>query len=102
MFDAEITAAATRLLDACKAAGVMVATAESCTGGLIAGADSLMCISTMMKLNMMNLVTNQLKNYLGSVLHVAMRQRLATEFVWTHLLGASIQRPFPFFISHTH
>ena len=38
MFDAEITAAATRLLDACKAAGVMVATAESCTGGLIAGA----------------------------------------------------------------
>ena len=38
MFDAEITAAATRLLDACKAAGVTVATAESCTGGLIAGA----------------------------------------------------------------
>ena len=38
MFDAEITAAATRLLDTCKAAGVMVATAESCTGGLIAGA----------------------------------------------------------------
>jgi len=38
MFDTEITAAATRLLDTCKAAGVMVAAAESCTGGLIAGA----------------------------------------------------------------
>jgi nicotinamide-nucleotide amidase len=38
MFDAEATAAATALLDICKANKLMVATAESCTGGLVAGA----------------------------------------------------------------
>jgi nicotinamide-nucleotide amidase len=38
MFNAETTAAATALLDLCKARGLMVATAESCTGGLVAGA----------------------------------------------------------------
>ncbi len=34
----EIDAAARRVLDACRARGWMLATAESCTGGLIAGA----------------------------------------------------------------
>jgi nicotinamide-nucleotide amidase len=34
----EITERARRVLDACRAAGLMVATAESCTGGLVAGA----------------------------------------------------------------
>jgi nicotinamide-nucleotide amidase len=38
MFDAETTAAATALLEICKANKLMVATAESCTGGLVAGA----------------------------------------------------------------
>ena len=38
MADAEIQAAATALLDLCKAKKLMVATAESCTGGLVAGA----------------------------------------------------------------
>jgi len=38
MVDPEITAAATALLDLCKAKKLMVATAESCTGGLVAGA----------------------------------------------------------------
>ena len=36
MADAEIQAAATALLDLCKARKIMVATAESCTGGLVA------------------------------------------------------------------
>ena len=38
MADREIEAAATALLDLCKARKLMVATAESCTGGLVAGA----------------------------------------------------------------
>jgi nicotinamide-nucleotide amidase len=38
MADAETTAAASALLDLCKAKKLMVATAESCTGGLVAGA----------------------------------------------------------------
>src|SRR6185436_2774516 len=38
MADVEIQAAATALLDLCKARKLMVATAESCTGGLVAGA----------------------------------------------------------------
>jgi nicotinamide-nucleotide amidase len=38
MADAETTVAATALLDLCKAKKLMVATAESCTGGLVAGA----------------------------------------------------------------
>ena len=38
MLDDEITAAAERVLAACRAHGLMVATAESCTGGLVAGA----------------------------------------------------------------
>lgn len=38
MFDQEIHDVAVRVLDACKAKGLMVATAESCTGGLVAGA----------------------------------------------------------------
>ena len=38
MFDDDITKAATDLLDLCKARKLMVATAESCTGGLVAGA----------------------------------------------------------------
>ena len=37
MFSDELTAQATALLQACRDAGAMVATAESCTGGLIAG-----------------------------------------------------------------
>src|SRR5690606_23363123 len=36
MFDAELRDAATALLDLCKAGEIMVATAESCTGGLVA------------------------------------------------------------------
>lgn len=38
MFAAQTTNLATRLLDACRHEGVMLATAESCTGGLIAAA----------------------------------------------------------------
>ena len=38
MIDAEIRALAERVLAACRAHGWMVATAESCTGGLVAGA----------------------------------------------------------------
>jgi len=38
MLDDEITTAAERVLAACRAHGLMVATAESCTGGLVAGA----------------------------------------------------------------
>ncbi|MCR6632022.1 MAG: CinA family protein [Magnetospirillum sp.] len=34
----DVHAAATRVLEACKRQGLMVATAESCTGGLVAGA----------------------------------------------------------------
>ena len=37
MFDADLIAAAAELLAACKAGGKMIATAESCTGGLLAG-----------------------------------------------------------------
>ncbi len=40
MFDREILDAATRLLDVCKTKKLTVATAESCTGGLVAGAIS--------------------------------------------------------------
>jgi nicotinamide-nucleotide amidase len=36
--DKEITAAATRVLEAARARGLKIATAESCTGGLVAGA----------------------------------------------------------------
>ena len=36
--DQEITAAATRVLEAARAHGLKIATAESCTGGLVAGA----------------------------------------------------------------
>ena len=38
MQDTEILTQAAALLQNCQAAGLMVATAESCTGGLIAGA----------------------------------------------------------------
>jgi nicotinamide-nucleotide amidase len=38
MSDADTTAAATRVLDASRANGLKIATAESCTGGLVAGA----------------------------------------------------------------
>ena len=38
MVDRETQAAATLLLDLCKAKKLMIATAESCTGGLVAGA----------------------------------------------------------------
>jgi nicotinamide-nucleotide amidase len=38
MFDAEITQAATALLELCQRKRLTVATAESCTGGLVAGA----------------------------------------------------------------
>ena len=38
MSDAEILAAATRVLDAARAHGLKIATAESCTGGLVIGA----------------------------------------------------------------
>ena len=37
MFSDDLTIQATSLLQTCRDAGVMVATAESCTGGLIAG-----------------------------------------------------------------
>lgn len=40
MFDAEITGAVTALLDLCKAKKLTLATAESCTGGLVAAAIS--------------------------------------------------------------
>ena len=36
--DAKLRATAKRLLDVCRARGLRVATAESCTGGLVAGA----------------------------------------------------------------
>ncbi|MBV8752147.1 MAG: CinA family protein [Hyphomicrobiales bacterium] len=38
MNDQEILAAATRVLEAARAGGLKIATAESCTGGLVAGA----------------------------------------------------------------
>lgn len=38
MIDPQLRAAAKRLLDACRARGLRVATAESCTGGLVAAA----------------------------------------------------------------
>ena len=38
VFDAEISGLARRVLDACRQRRVMLVTAESCTGGLIAGA----------------------------------------------------------------
>ncbi|MDE1566997.1 CinA family protein [Aquabacter sp. P-9] len=38
MIDADIYAAAERVLSACRAGGLTLATAESCTGGLVAGA----------------------------------------------------------------
>lgn len=38
MFSADIAAAARTLLDACRAQGLRIVTAESCTGGLIAAA----------------------------------------------------------------
>jgi nicotinamide-nucleotide amidase len=38
MSDAQIAALATRVLDAGRARGLKIATAESCTGGLVAGA----------------------------------------------------------------
>ena len=38
MSDAEISAAATRVLEAARARGLKIATAESCTGGLVAAA----------------------------------------------------------------
>src|SRR5689334_23613702 len=38
MFDAEIVSLATAVLDLCRAKKLMVVTAESCTGGLVAGA----------------------------------------------------------------
>lgn len=37
MFDKSLVSAAADILDACRAAGLSLATAESCTGGLIAG-----------------------------------------------------------------
>ena len=38
MIDAEVLAAAERVLDLCRARALKVTTAESCTGGLVAGA----------------------------------------------------------------
>ena len=38
MIDAEVQAAAERVLDFCRARSLKVTTAESCTGGLVAGA----------------------------------------------------------------
>ena len=37
MFPADLTARAAALLDRCRAAGLTIATAKSCTGGLVAG-----------------------------------------------------------------
>ena len=37
MFPADLTARAATLLDRCRASGLKIATAESCTGGLVAG-----------------------------------------------------------------
>jgi nicotinamide-nucleotide amidase len=37
MFPPDLTARAATLLDRCRAAGLKIATAESCTGGLVAG-----------------------------------------------------------------
>jgi nicotinamide-nucleotide amidase len=36
-FDQELLDKATRIIEQCKAKGLMIATAESCTGGLVAG-----------------------------------------------------------------
>ena len=47
MFDDEITAAVNRLLERCKAKQLTVATAESCTGGLVAAAISEISGSSM-------------------------------------------------------
>jgi len=38
VIDASLRKAATRVLECCRAHGLQVATAESCTGGLVAGA----------------------------------------------------------------
>ena len=38
MIDAELHAAARRIIETCTARGLTIATAESCTGGLVAGA----------------------------------------------------------------
>ena len=38
LFDETIHTKAHRVLDACRAAGVMLVSAESCTGGLVAAA----------------------------------------------------------------
>ena len=38
MFDETIRDKARRVLDACRAARIMLVSAESCTGGLVAGA----------------------------------------------------------------
>jgi nicotinamide-nucleotide amidase len=38
MTDSELTAAAARVLEACRARALKIATAESCTGGLVAAA----------------------------------------------------------------
>jgi nicotinamide-nucleotide amidase len=38
MMDAQVRAAAIQVLDACRAQGLMIATAESCTGGLVIAA----------------------------------------------------------------
>lgn len=38
MIDAEVQAAARRIIETCTARGLTIATAESCTGGLVAGA----------------------------------------------------------------
>lgn len=36
-FDAELITKATRIIETCATQGIMIATAESCTGGLVAG-----------------------------------------------------------------
>ncbi|MBV9235988.1 MAG: CinA family protein, partial [Xanthobacteraceae bacterium] len=38
MIDAELQAASRRIIETCTARGLTIATAESCTGGLVAGA----------------------------------------------------------------